>query len=111
MLHEIGCPKEADDRNETCDCARLRVAYDSQFPNPKMVPGVPRTDEEGNNKIYEHEVVTDYWLKNYVGPDSLCVLCKNSGRIKLEGQTVFCICPNGQAIRWYSNPANWQTEC
>lgn len=22
--HELGCPKEADPRNETCDCARLR---------------------------------------------------------------------------------------
>lgn len=24
MIHETGCPKEADERNETCDCARLR---------------------------------------------------------------------------------------
>ncbi len=24
MNHLAGCPKEADDRNETCDCARLR---------------------------------------------------------------------------------------
>lgn len=24
MLHLLGCPKEADPRNETCDCARLR---------------------------------------------------------------------------------------
>ncbi len=24
MNHVAGCPKEADDRNETCDCARLR---------------------------------------------------------------------------------------
>jgi hypothetical protein len=24
MNHVVGCPKEADARNETCDCARLR---------------------------------------------------------------------------------------
>ena len=25
-IHLIGCPKEADPRNETCDCTRLKIA-------------------------------------------------------------------------------------
>jgi len=72
------------------------------FPDPTLVPGVVRFDPEGNDHTYEHEVVTQYWLDHYLG-EHLCVLCKNTGRVRIP-ERPFCICPNGQAWRWaYEN--------
>ena len=57
MKHILGCPQEADPRNETCDCARLRhpslidiaVSLNEQFDIPvrrvcvnTMVWGLPQ---------------------------------------------------------------------
>jgi hypothetical protein len=74
-------------------------------------PGEERFDEEGNNKIWEDDDVTSYWLKHYVGDDGNCALCGNHGRVELgsadytaDGKVIekpFCICPNGQAMRWH----------
>jgi hypothetical protein len=63
-------------------------------------PGDVRFDEEGNNKTYEDDDVTNYWLKHYVGGRG-CALCDNSGILEVESGRYFCICPNGQAMRWH----------
>ncbi len=69
----------------------------------KFVSGVVRHDEEGNDKTYEDEHVSEYWVKHYIGPNGLCALCDNSGKIKTEKSGYhFCICPNGQVMRWVS---------
>ncbi len=39
------------------------------------------------------------WLDNYVGPDGLCVICENTGKIKTKHGTYCCICPNGRSIK------------
>lgn len=79
-------------------------------------PGEVRYDDEGNDKTWEDDDVTAYWLEHYVGSDTLCILCKNRGRVDLAytGYTVkgdliekpFCICPNGQVLRWHKNRGN-----
>jgi hypothetical protein len=57
----------------------------------------------------ENKPVTTYWLEHYIGPDGLCKLCSNSGKIyaqtvspytaRLETVVEYCICPNGQDRR------------
>lgn len=74
------------------------------WPDPAMVPGVAREDDEGNDKTYEHEMVTKYWLDHYCTEH--CTLCGNSGIIDTRAVTTpagisVCICPNGQAMRWH----------
>lgn len=71
--------------------------------------GDVRYDEEGNNKTYEDDDVSDYWLKHYCnGPT--CDLCDNTGVIKIvvhrRPGKYFCICPNGQAARWHVKDVN-----
>jgi hypothetical protein len=53
--------------------------------------------------------VEQYWLEHYT-LHGLCSLCGNSGRIKVTyrirrydekvERSDFCICPNGQTLRW-----------
>lgn len=74
---------------------------------PRKMHGVEATDAEGNDKTYENEAVTLYWLEHYTGAP-LCELCDNSGMIRkvteIHPRTVFsaswCICPNGQKMRY-----------
>ena len=60
-------------------------------------------------KINEH--VSNYWLKYYIGSSSLCTLCGNTGIIDTSETAIspkgiksgcinFCICPNGQSLRF-----------
>lgn len=58
------------------------------------------TDAEGNNKQYETAAITAYWLEHYATASG-CKLCNNSGRAIGD----FCICPNGQAMRYHSKKA------
>lgn len=59
------------------------------------------------------KVVSNYWAAFYVSKNHLCSLCGNRGvldtfRIAISaagvnsGGKLFCICPNGQAMRWIS---------
>ena len=57
------------------------------------------------------KIMVEYWLKHYIDPATkLCCLCGNTGEIKLNNvlsprgnklkdTQVFCICPNGRAMR------------
>jgi hypothetical protein len=64
----------------------------------------------GNQMRAKHYLITRYWLEYYA--DSHCTLCGNSGVIdtagvrtaagKEVGRKNYCICPNGQALRKYS---------
>jgi hypothetical protein len=59
--------------------------------------------------------ITNYWLKYYVNERVLlCALCGNTGRIDTRqtaispagvkaGDVMWCICPNGQAMRKAEN--------
>lgn len=54
-------------------------------------------------------IITDYWLNNYVSSNGLCSLCANLGEIDTRGirtaanircgRINYCICPNGQQLR------------
>lgn len=90
-----------------------RDATAQRIIDSSLVPGVERYDDEGNDKIYEHEAVTQYWLKHYAPLGVLCVLCGNSGIVDTTssarnalgqpaGAKTCCICPNGQLMRWWS---------
>lgn len=56
-----------------------------------------------------NKVVTNYWLDYYAA--NLCTLCGNIGIIDtrrarsaagvLAGRRNYCICPNGQTLRYY----------
>lgn len=56
------------------------------------------------------EQVTDYWMDNFLEKE-MCSLCGQSGIIHTEGirtpaglevgRANFCICPNGQVLRYY----------
>ena len=63
-------------------------------------PGDVRFDEEGNNHVWEDDDVTTYWLKHYT-KNPLCDLCENKGIIEVRSGRYFCICPNGQAMRYH----------
>jgi len=67
-------------------------------------PGEERYDEEGNNKTWEDDDVTEYWLKHYSSTGT-CDLCDNTGviypRYHTQTKGYFCFCPNGQAMRWH----------
>lgn len=67
--------------------------------------GEVRYDEEGNDKTYEDDDVSDYWMKHYVTAQAMCSLCDCSGVIDVTVHRhpgrYFCICPNGQAMRWH----------
>lgn len=63
------------------------------------VTGVVCTEDEGNDKTYEHEAVTAYWLEHYCTV-LRCDLCGNKGvLIRTDGTATYCICPNGQTMR------------
>lgn len=57
----------------------------------------------------ENEAITDYYFKHYAGRH--CSLCGNSGIIDTTGVKTprgipvgkknYCICPNGQALRFH----------
>jgi hypothetical protein len=59
--------------------------------------------------------VVEYWMKHYI-VNGLCSLCGNSGIIHTEGirtpagtevgRANFCICPNGQEQRYFSEQCN-----
>jgi hypothetical protein len=60
-----------------------------------------------------YKAITDYWLKYYtVDSSTLCQLCANTGVLFINtfspaGVLVrgkqFCICPNGQAMRFHES--------
>jgi hypothetical protein len=56
------------------------------------------------------EFLTEYWMENYSGKNTLCTLCGNSGCIDTRttaispagvnaGRLNYCICPNGRVMR------------
>ena len=57
MLHLVGCPKEADPRNETCDCARLRGMTEADEVAESILaalPAPPRTYNEAEDIAGRH---------------------------------------------------------
>lgn len=59
------------------------------------------------------DLLNTLWLRWYVGADTLCTLCGNTGRIDttatarspagvMAGRVNFCICPNGRSMRAHS---------
>lgn len=47
----------------------------------------------------DEEKLTEFWLENYLAPDTLCALCGNNGVIvTVDRGAHWCICPNGRAM-------------
>jgi hypothetical protein len=45
--------------------------------------------------------INDYWWNHY-RDETGCALCGNSGElIKVNGTKTYCICPNGQHMRYH----------
>lgn len=57
-------------------------------------------DEEGNDVTYLREAITNYWHEHYV-VGGMCGLCANRGVLAGLNLRTYCICPNGQAMRYH----------
>lgn len=51
-FHEAGCPKEADPRNETCDCDRIR---ESVLLRKAGVISAPLEPKQKSDRSYQWE--------------------------------------------------------
>lgn len=86
-----------------------REATADLFIAASQVPGAEREDAEGNDQTYKHELVTQYWLTHYCA--ARCALCDNAGivyPVRAGGTSMpaqWCICPNGQKMRWMTRKA------